>query len=250
MKFDELDAKMRVYETMNDLGVLPGMYIVARIDGRGFTKLTKEKHPFEAPFDSRFRDYMVETVRHLMNCGFKVVYGYTQSDEISLLFDLNETAFSRKIRKWNSILAAEASAKFSLLLGDLATFDCRLCQLPNKALVVDYFRWRNEDAHRNSLNAYCYWLMRKNGENRSVATKRIEGLSVAEKNELLFGYEINFNDVPLWQKRGIGMYWQIQIREVYNPVKQEKVETERREIFINYELPMKEEYSEFISVLI
>ena len=116
--------------------------------------------------------------------------------------------------------------------------------------MVDYFRWRNEDAHRNSLNAYCYWLMRKNGENRSVATKRIEGLSVAEKNELLFGYEINFNDVPLWQKRGIGMYWQNQIREGYNPVKQEKVETERREIFINYELPMKEEYSEFISVLI
>lgn len=40
MKFDELDKKMRVYESANDMVVLPGMYIVARIDGRGFTRLT------------------------------------------------------------------------------------------------------------------------------------------------------------------------------------------------------------------
>ncbi|WP_249219612.1 tRNA(His) guanylyltransferase Thg1 family protein [Chitinophaga sp. HK235] len=38
MKFDELDKKMRVYESANDMVVLPGMYIVARIDGRGFTR--------------------------------------------------------------------------------------------------------------------------------------------------------------------------------------------------------------------
>ncbi|MCR6638561.1 MAG: tRNA(His) guanylyltransferase Thg1 family protein [Sporocytophaga sp.] len=161
MKFDELDSKMRVYETAHDVCVLPGIYMVARIDGRGFTKLTKEVHPFEAPFDVRFRDYMIETVKHLMNCGFKVIYGYTESDEISLLFDLNESLFSRKHRKYNSVLAGEASAKFSLLLGGLAAFDCRICELPNKHLVVDYFRWRNEDAYRNSLNAHCYWALRK-----------------------------------------------------------------------------------------
>ena len=88
MKFDELDSKMRVYETAHDRNVLPGMYMVARIDGRGFTKLTKEVHPFEAPFDPVFRDYMIETVKHLMNSGFNVVYGYTESDEISLIFHL------------------------------------------------------------------------------------------------------------------------------------------------------------------
>eukprot|EP01034_Spumella_vulgaris_P006205 gene6205-7903_t len=37
MKFDELDKKMRVYETAHDQYVLPDMYMVARIDGRGFT---------------------------------------------------------------------------------------------------------------------------------------------------------------------------------------------------------------------
>jgi tRNA(His) guanylyltransferase len=42
MKFDELDKKMRIYETAHDLCVLPGIYMVARLDGRGFTRLTKE----------------------------------------------------------------------------------------------------------------------------------------------------------------------------------------------------------------
>src|SRR6266511_1864535 len=35
MKFDELDEKMRVYETALDHCVLPEMFMVARIDARG-----------------------------------------------------------------------------------------------------------------------------------------------------------------------------------------------------------------------
>ncbi len=38
MKFDELDARLRVYETSQDRCVLPNMYMVARIDGRSFTR--------------------------------------------------------------------------------------------------------------------------------------------------------------------------------------------------------------------
>ena len=41
MKFDDLDNKMRVFETAADRCVLPDIYIVARIDGRNFTTLTK-----------------------------------------------------------------------------------------------------------------------------------------------------------------------------------------------------------------
>lgn len=78
MKFDDLDAKMCVFETAADSCVLPGLYMAARIDGRSFTRLTKEIHHFEAPYDVRFRDYMVATVEHLMQCGFRVIYGYTQ----------------------------------------------------------------------------------------------------------------------------------------------------------------------------
>jgi hypothetical protein len=42
MKFDELDARMRVFETAHDHSVLPGLFMVVRLDGRGFTRLTKD----------------------------------------------------------------------------------------------------------------------------------------------------------------------------------------------------------------
>ena len=161
MLFDELDKKMRIYEQSLDQVLLPETYMVARLDGRGFTRLTKDICKFEAPFDVRFRDMMVHTVESLMECGFRITYAFTESDEISLLFDVLEDAFGRKVRKYNSILAGEASATFSLELGKVATFDCRMIPLPNVERVKDYFRWRQEDANRNALNSHCYWILRK-----------------------------------------------------------------------------------------
>jgi len=246
MKFDELDSQMRVFETCADFCVLPGIYMVARLDGRDFTRLTKEKAHFEAPFDEKFRDLMTETVKHLMTCGFKVLYGYTESDEISLLFDPGIDVFSRKIRKYNSVLAGEASAKFSLLFGDIAVFDCRICQLPDRGKVIDYFRWRSEDAHRNALNAWCYWTLRKDGLNKREADSHVAHKSVADKNEMLFSKGINFNDLPAWQKRGIGLYWVSESKTGFNPVTKEEVQTERKVLTMDYELPMGDFYGNFI----
>lgn len=42
MNFDDLDKMMRVYEESIDQYILQDMYLVARIDGRSFTRLTKE----------------------------------------------------------------------------------------------------------------------------------------------------------------------------------------------------------------
>jgi len=250
MKFDDLDAKLRIFETMHDQCVLPGIYMVARLDGRNFTRVTKEIHKFDAPYDTGFRDYMIETIRHLMNCGFRIVYSYTQSDEISLLFNPDEDSFSRKLRKYNSILAGEASAKFSLLLGDLACFDSRISQLPRKNDVIDYFRWRHEDAHRNALNAHCYWMLRKDGLSVQEATAKLIGVSVADKNELLFQHGINFNDLPNWQKRGVGIYWEEYEKQAQNPVTHEEVVAKRRRLKINFDLPMQEQYGEFVKNLL
>lgn len=83
---------------------------------------------FAAPFVVRFRDEMLDTTEHLMTCGFNVPYGFTESDEISLLFFRDEKSFGRKLRKLNSVLAGEASVKFSLLLGEIGCFDCRICR--------------------------------------------------------------------------------------------------------------------------
>lgn len=251
MKFHELDDKMRVFETAHDLCVLPGIYMVTRLDGRSFTRLTKEVHQFEAPFDVRFRDMMLATAEHLMTgCGFNFVYGYTQSDEISLLFALDNNSFQRKLRKLISVVSGEASAKFSLLLGAVGVFDCRICELPSVDLVVDYFRWRNEDAHRNALNAHGYWLLRKQGKAVGEATAAMSGLSVAQKNELLFQNGVNFNDLPLWQKRGSGLYWEEYERPAENPVTGEKVTARRRRVRRDLELPMKGDYSAFLKKLL
>lgn len=246
MKFDELDQKMRVFETAHDHSVLPNLFMVARLDGRNFTRLTKEVHQFVTPFDEQFRDYMVETLKHLMNCGFRVVYGFTESDEISLLFHPKENTFGRKLRKYNSVLAGEASAKLSLLLGDIACMDCRISQLPRVSDVVDYFRWRNEDAHRNALNAHCYWALRKKGMDSQQATNKIKGLSIAEKNELLFQYGINFNELPNWQKRGVGIFWEEFVKKGWNPVLKKEEASMRKCLKVEFELPMKNEYSNYM----
>jgi tRNA(His) 5'-end guanylyltransferase len=250
MKFDELDARMRIYETAHDHCALPGLYLVARLDGRSFTRLTKERHTFEAPFDVRFRDLMATTAEHLMTCGLRVIYAYTQSDEISLLLHPDEDLFGRKLRKLNSVLAGEASARFSLLLGDLACFDCRVSQLPNVDLVCDYFLWRSEDAARNALNAHCYWALRKQGLDERDATTRLLGRSVAAKNELLFQQGINFNDLPNWQKRGIGLHWETYEKLGVNPLTGQSATASRRRIRRQFDLPMKDEYAGFVRGLL
>lgn len=246
MYFDDLDKKMRTYEKSIDQVILPDMYMVARLDGRSFTRLTKEICDFEAPFDVKFRDMMVNTVKALMDCGFNVVYGFTESDEISLLFHVDDNTFSRKVRKYNSVLASVAGAAFSLQLGQIAALDCRMIPLPNLERVRDYFLWRQEDAHRNALNSHCYWMLRKEGLDATSATNQLEGKSVGYKNELLFSRGINFNELPNWQKRGIGVYWADVEKIGFNPVTQTEEKAIRRKLRIDLDLPLGEEYADLV----
>lgn len=250
MRFEDLDTRLRVYETAHDLCVMPEMYIVVRLDGRGFTKKTKETWQLDAPFDNRFHELMVATTKHLMSCGFNVVYGYTQSDEISLLFHPDENTFSRKLRKINSVLAGEASGFFSVSHGQLASFDARVSQLPNLPLVQQYFRWRQEDAHRNSLNAHCYWALRKQGINANSATNRMAGKALEDKHELLYKHGINYNKLPNWQKRGTGIYYKEVSKTGFNPKTNEPTITSRRELIMDTKLPLDDAYDDFISQLL
>ncbi len=246
MQFNELDKKMRQFETASDRRVLPDVYMAIRIDGRGFTNLTKKVCHFEAPFDVRFRDMMVNTVKHLMQCGFHIRYGYTQSDEISLLIDKNDAIFDRKVRKIISVLAGEASAAFSLELGRVAAFDCRVCELPSKDLVVDYFRWRQADAQRNALNSWCYWTLRNEGINKTQAYQMLAGKSVAQKRALLAERGIDYDKLPSWQKNGTGLWHATVQHEGYNPVTRQFLVTTRNRITTNYDLPDGAGYEQLI----
>lgn len=224
--------------------------MVARLDGRSFTRLVREVHPFAAPFDPRFRDLMIATARHLMDCGFNFLYANTHSDEISLLFHSGEDSFGRKLRKLLSILAGEASAAFSLRLGTVACFDTCIAQLLSEQLVVDCFRWRAEDAHRNALNAHCYWLLRGQGLDARAAAARVAGLSVAAKNELLFQHGVNFNDLPAWQKRGVGLVWEQYDKPGTNPQTGERVTSSRRRLAVIEELLIGEAYGAWLAELL
>ena len=233
MRFDDLDKIMRTYEESLDQYIEPDRLIIARLDGRSFTRLTKEVCEFRKPFDEGFRDLMVVTVMHLMKeAGFNVVRGFTESDEISLLLAPDSTQFNRKVRKLNSILAGEASAYFSLQLGMPACFDCRIIPLPDQERVDDYFSWREEDANRNALNSWCYWTLREDGFNAADAQGHIKGKSIEEKKGLLRQYNIEYDTQPLWQRKGIHVRWVEVEKEGWNPILNTSVTTTRKELIV------------------
>lgn len=247
MNFDQLDQKMRKFETISDVFIPNEVRMVARIDGRSFTRLTKEICNFETPFDVRFRDAMVSTTESLMRCGFNVEYAFIQSDEISLLFSQFESQFGRKLRKFNSVLAAQASAHFSMTIGELATFDCRVSQLPTTEIVIDYFRWRQQDAHRNALNAHCYWALRKAGHSGATSHRKLMALSVSAKKSFLnLEFNIGYETLPKWQTSGTALFWETFSKRSINPITNVVAETKRRRIKVENELMFGDNYSRFL----
>jgi len=251
MSFDSLDRRLRVYETAHDHCVLPGMHMVARIDGRSFSQLTRKTIGLTEPYDLGLRDAMVGTLRHLVvDAGFSVLFGYTQSDELNLLFSPTEALFGRKLRKYLSVLAGEASAKFSLLVGRVGAFDARISQLPRVADVVDYFLWRQEDAHRNCLNGHAYWLYRGEGLSDRQAHEKLMGVSLAARHDLLFQRGRPFGELPAWQRRGSGVRWRVVPTEGLDPRSGTVTKGERREAYVDHELPMKEDFARLVRELL
>ena len=255
MIFNEFDKQMRVYEQSLDQEVLPEMYMVARLDGHGFSKLTKRKE-FKKPFDNEFNRIMCRVTEALMTkSNLNIIYGYTQSDEISLLFSASEQSYNRKVRKYNSLLAALASAVASLEFGEPVQFDCRIIPLPNKQLVCDYFKWRQEDAGRNALNGYCYWTARQTDRmSKRAATSMLSGKSNNWKHNYLYQHFIifaagesqTFYHVPDWQRRGVGFYFEKVKKLGYNKLTGQTVECERRILQRDFNLQRGKEYDEFI----
>ena len=79
------------------------------------------------------------------------------------------------------------------------------------------------------------------------ATDSLLRLSVPDKNELLFKRGINFNRLPAWQKRGIGVYWEDYEKEGFNPKLGTSTKAVRRRLKVDMELPIKDAYDGFIA---
>lgn len=244
MRGKEFEARQREREWFHGLTVPPGAWPVVRVDGRSFSRFTEQR--FEKPFDERFSTLMVETAEAMLT-EFDARYVYTESDEISVLLPRDTGLFGRGVEKIVSITAGVASAVFSRSIGEVGVFDSRIWLGTSQEDVVDYFLWRQADASRCALNGWCYWTLRKAGRSRREADRAMSGASTAAKNELLYGLGVNFNEVPLWQRRGIGLWLEEFERPGHDPVRGIDVTATRRRVRVERELPMKDEYRTFLT---
>jgi tRNA(His) 5'-end guanylyltransferase len=110
MNPDVFDKPMRAMESFHTLHLLPDAWVILRVDGRGFSRLTAAR--FQKPFDPACRDLMVQTAQALMH-DLHGLYAYTESAEISVLFPPAWDRFDRRLEKVVSLSAAIASAAFT-----------------------------------------------------------------------------------------------------------------------------------------
>lgn len=206
-KYDALGQRMKRYEEVaNGQLLIPDLPLYARIDGRHFSKLTKNLgYPFkDLPDEKRsfvFSQLMQMTAHDLME-EFKCDVAETHSDEISLGWKNIKTApFGGKYFKLVSNIASFAGMAFyknivncndrfntrlQLEIKDLQTladsspsFDCRIVQVPDLMELVNCFIWRQNDCIRGVINQYAQrWFTHKELLGKSQ-DERIEMLSNA-----------------------------------------------------------------------
>lgn len=201
MNKDALGDRMKGYESSSRfMRFLP---IIARIDGKCFSKFTKG---LDRPYDEGLIVLMRSVTAHLVK-ETNACIGYTQSDEITLVIysedPYAELLFGGKIQKMTSILASTATAKFNSLRPKYlpgfkedipALFDCRCFHVPNKEEAANNLLWREIDASRNSVLMLA---------SHYLGHKKMMNKSCAELQEILWQeHKINYNDYPDYFKRG------------------------------------------------
>jgi tRNA(His) 5'-end guanylyltransferase len=189
-------------------------YTIIRVDGKAFHTYTRD---CARPFDTMLMEDMDFTAKAMCEQIQGCKLAYVQSDEISLVltdFDTLQTDawFDGNIQKMASISAAIATAEFNsyrfhrLVLNardsqppDLshgvarAYFDSRVFHIAEWTEVVNYFRWRQQDAVRNSIHMAAH---------ACHTPEELHGKSSNALQELLFQKGINWNDYPAGAKRG------------------------------------------------
>ncbi len=247
MKPQQFEDKMRSGEVFHGLRVPDGKWTVIRVDGRGFSRFT-QLH-FSKPFDPRFHDLMLVTAQALLE-EWEGLYCYVESDEISILLPRAWAHFDRSVEKLVSLTAATASVTFSSAGGERAYFDSRIWCCQNDEDVFDYFRWRQSDATRCALNGWCYWTLRQQGLSARQATASLDRQTIAQKYALLQERGIDFDALPSWQRRGVGLYWENYEKLGFNPRTNANTVASRRRVCINRELPNSDDYVCFLSELL
>lgn len=158
MKKDSLGDRMKEYEVQSSSKLLRRVPVIVRIDGKAFHQFTKH---LQKPYCIKLHSAMINTMKGVMGGMQGAKFGYTQSDEISILLmdtDQFETEawFNNKLQKICSVSASLATAHFNASFTHpdtnkpFALFDARVFNIPEHD-VVNYFIWRQQDAIRNSI---------------------------------------------------------------------------------------------------
>ena len=221
---NDLERRMKkYYEQIPKIKLMRRTPVIIRIDGRSFHSFTKN---FDRPFDDVLIKSMQDTMKYLCENIQGCVLGYHQSDEISLVLidyqNLNSAAwFDYEVQKICSIAASMATMIFNKRFEENtyeylpksvekevrdrilkyhckaidkgAQFDARCFNIP-KEEVANYFYWRQLDASRNSVQMVGQaQFTHKELQNKSC--NLIQDMLMIQKN-------INWNDFPIYQKRG------------------------------------------------
>lgn len=192
-------------------------------DGKAFHTFTRG---FQKPFDEVLIKTMQETMKYLCENIQGCVLGYTQSDEITLvLVDYkkftSQAWFDYEVQKMCSIAASMATMAFNNIFTHIysqiyidkktkgeqveefvntycfkcgkAMFDCRCFNIP-KEEVTNCIYWRQLDATRNSIQMV--------GQ-ANFSHKELQNKSCNDIQDMLMTKKgINWNDFPIYQKRG------------------------------------------------
>lgn len=198
---DELGDRMKQLEgTEAGRRFLPSLPICVRIDGKRFSRWTQG---LARPFDWRLSDLMVQTTIRLVEDTHARI-GYTQSDEISLVYFAEEGSqvfLDGRIQKTTSILASMATAAFNAGVANAiperatrpAIFDCRAWVVPTLEEAANTLLWRELDATKNSVSMAA---------RHYYSHSALMGKSRAEMQDMLHAKGVNWNDYPAFFKRG------------------------------------------------
>lgn len=221
---DDLGCRMKTfYEQIPKTRLMRRCPVVIRCDGRSFHTFTKK---FQKPFDEVLIKTMQETMKYLCENIQGCVLGYTQSDEITLILidykKLTSSAFfDYEVQKICSITASMATMAFNKFfekniqefsesnecrgldikyldiyreaLNKGAMFDARCFNIP-KEEVTNLVYWRQLDATRNSIQM----VGQANFSHKELQNKSCNDI----QDMLMTQKEINWNNLPTYQKRG------------------------------------------------
>lgn len=230
MDTSDLAKRMKDYESVSKTKLMKRCPVICRIDGKAHHSFTRG---FKRPFDEIYIKSMQETAKYLCENIQGVVLSYQQSDEITLVMvdykKLNTSPyFDYEVQKLCSIIASMTTMAFNKafeknveaffcneVVDNAANivnetkyklyktyikavdkgsmFDARVFNIP-KEEVTNLIYWRQLDATRNSIQMVGQAnFSHKELQNKSC--NMIQDMLMTQKG-------INWNDFPVYQKRG------------------------------------------------